>query len=449
LKTTIKLRGYQEAGVDFVEAQRRGIVILGVGKGKTEIALRGAERLRCKTLVVCTKSLVKQWETVAKDRLPFFMVVPFSQLERRYADIVAFEPELCVVDEPKPLKSYTRVFELMERIRPRRRLILDATPIENKLDEAWFLFRWLKPKLFGSLENFRSMFVTSNGRYKNMNKFRELIAPHVYRPKTAEPRDRKFYHLRVDPVFSEIGTYEYMELCQRLHSLLKVARKKKSLRAVNMIMGKISKLRSLLGDPSHGGLAKYRALAALIKANPKRRGVIFVYKRDTAKMITKKLRGLGYAAETFDGGLSTKKREAFRTGFNEGTIQFLVATCAGERGLDLPTGNLIVHFDLPWTRASYDQRDRISRLSSDQSEHSLIVTIILKDTVEEIIWSIIAAKRKLMIEPFDSDADDLVIHRKSWYDFLTKFLKMEDDDGSINEETGEGFWFSRGERSHR
>lgn len=34
----MKLHAYQEAGIDFVEQQRRGIVILGVGKGKTEIA---------------------------------------------------------------------------------------------------------------------------------------------------------------------------------------------------------------------------------------------------------------------------------------------------------------------------------------------------------------------------------------------------------------------------
>jgi len=445
----IELHDYQVDGINFVEQQRRGIVILGVGKGKTEIALRGAERLKSRTLIVCPKSLVKQWETVIKDRLPFFIVVSFSQLERRFEEIKDFGAELCIVDEPKLLKSYTRVFEIMEKIRPKRRLILDATPLENRLEEAWFLFRWLKPKLFGSLDNFRSMFITSSGRFKNMNKFRELIAPHIFRPKTAEPRERKFHHIRVEPKFSAEGRDEYLGLCQRLHGFLKLAREKKSLQAVNRGMGRISKLRSFLGDPVHGGAAKFRALRKLINDNPTRRGVIFVYKRDTAKMITRRLKEQGYAAETFDGGLTPKKREALRTGFNEGAIQFLVATSAGERGLDLPTGNFIVHFDLPWTRASYDQRDRVSRLSSDQSEHSLIVTFILKDTVEEIIWSIIAAKHKLMIEPFDSKHDDLVIHRKSWFDFLTKFLHVEEEDGIINEETGEGLWFSRGKGSHR
>jgi SNF2 family DNA or RNA helicase len=444
----IKLKPYQEEGVEFVTNERRALIILGVGKGKTEIALRGAERLKCRTLVVCTKSLVKQWETVIKDRLPFFIVVPFSRLERDYEKIKEFNAELCIVDEPKPLKSYTRVFEIMQKIKPRRRIVLDATPIENKLEEVWFLFKWLKPNLFGSLENFRSMFVTSSGKFKNMSKFREMLAPHVFRPKTVEPRKRRFFHLRAEPNFSAERAEEYQELCQRLHSLLKTARKKKSLRAVNLSMGKISKLRSFLGDVDTGGVSKIKALLRLIKQNPTRRGVIFVYKRETAKEITRRLNKHGYKAETFDGNLSTKKREAFRQNFNEGAIQFLVATSAGERGLDLPTGNLVVHFDLPWTRAAYDQRDRVSRLSSDQGEHSLIVTLILRDTVEEVIWSIIAAKQKLMIEPFNPKRDTLIITRKSWYEFLTKFLNLEEADGYVNEKTGEGVWFSRGDQTH-
>lgn len=449
MKTKIELTDYQLRGVDFVEEQRRGLVVLGVGKGKTEIALSGAERLKCRTLVVCTKSLVKQWESVIKDRLPFFMVVPYTQLEQRLEQIKEFKADLCIVDEPKPLKSYTRVFEFMtQHIRPRRRLVLDATPIENKLEEAWFLFRWLKPSLFGSLENFNSMFVIRNGRYKNLQKFRELIAPHVYRPKTAEPRKRKFYHIRVTPKFTEEGKDEYLELCVMLRSHLMAAKKKKSLQALNFGMGKISKLRAFLGDPQQGGAAKFKELRKLIENNPDRRGVIFVYKKDTAKMIVRRLNKYGYKAEAYTGTLSSKKREELREGFNEKAFRFLVATSAGERGVDLPTGNLVVHFDLPWTRAAYDQRDRVSRLSSDQEVESMIVTLILRDTIEEVMWSIVAAKRRLMIEPFESTEDDLVITRKSWLQFVTKFLGVKDD-GNINEETGEGLWFSRGERSHK
>lgn len=440
----MKLKNYQLLGIKFLKTARRALVVLPTGAGKTFIGMKASEDILASggtLLVLCPLSLVSQWQDNVKGLMPRARVVSFSQLHKQLDLIKRVKPKITIVDEPKPLKSITNVFQLITQIKSPYRFILDATPIENSLQECWFLFRWLKPELFGSLENFNNNFVTRSGVYKNMDKFRSLVGKHIYQPKVAQTRGRVLKFVQVEPIFDLENQLEYDELRDTLRNSLKYSHKHPQ--ALLRAMGKISKLRSFLGDVNKGGKAKVNKLVDFLLENPDRRGVIFCYKRDTVKEVVRRLRDEDICAEPFMGDTSAARRGELGKEFNQGKIRCLVATSAGERGIDLPTGNLIVHFDLPWTRAAYDQRDRVSRLSSDQADHTLIMTLILRNTVEVLIWSIIAAKHELMVKPFDNNVTDLVIKRDSWSKFLNTFIGGIGS-GKINEETGEGIWFSRG-----
>ncbi len=436
-----RLRIYQRRSISFLCRAKRAILVLPTGKGKTVIAIKSAARVGGNLLVVCPLSLVKQWESKLKGEVGSFKVVSFSQLHNQLVNILKVKPRVTIVDEPKPLKNMTRVFELMLKIKSPYRFILDATPLENNLVEYWYLFRWLKPSVFGGIDTFNSDFITRPGVYKNMDKFRDRVNAYVCQPKVAEVRARVLKFIHVKPTFDFEHQVEYDLLCDRLKVALKSAGKHPN--ALLRAMGKISKLRSFLGDVKKGGKPKVSLLVDFLRANPDRRGIIFCYKRETVSEVVKELRKHVCKAEPFMGNLSAIKREKLRNSFNAGEIRCLVATSAGERGIDLPTGNLIVHFDLPWTRAAYDQRDRVSRMSSDQSDHTVILTLILKNTVEVLMWSIIAAKHELMVKPFDKNITDLVIKKDSWSKFLNTFIGGIGS-GKVNEKTGEGVWFSRG-----
>lgn len=449
-----KLKPFQKAGIDFCVSQRRAIVIAPVGSGKTDIALGVMKRLKLPLyFVFCPKSLVGQW----KDRTKEFnnvSVVAFSQIKNELPLILAFSPQLVIVDEAKSLKSPTQVFQLLLKIKPRRRLILDATPIENDLEELWFLFRWLKPKLFGvTLKDFMRKY-GGRGRYRNLNELRALIAPHIYNPEVPNIRKREIFYFKIKPRFDHETQSEHFLLCRKLRNSLIAARDKKTLRALNVSRGNISKLRSFFSSPECGGMQKIDLLIDYIKNHKNCRGVIFCYRKDTAKMIAERINDVYsknaggsfkniFQARVFTGEVSSKQREILRKGFNEKTLRFLVATSAGERGLDLPSGNLIVHFDLPWTRASYNQRDRVSRLSSDPKIPTRILTFILAGTIEEIFWSIIAAKYKISLLPYGGGKDCEIIRKKTWLAFLNEFLggKIEN-----NTEKEKGIWFIHGKK---
>lgn len=451
----MKLKMFQVRGRDFLIRQSRALVVLPTGTGKTLITLLALQKLPAPHVIFCSKSLVGQWLDALKsyglERQSTVITFPEVQHHPKEAKRMFLSkgrPEVVVVDEPKPLKSETIVFQhfLTYKLRAPRRILLDATPVENSLEELWYLFRWLCPKVLGKFEDYYPRFIASKRHAKNLKELRALIKPHVYSPKVQAPREREVKFLTVVPNYRGEILVEHDLLCRELARALKANSVGQTIYKLNRARGLISRLRSFLSDPLRGASPKLEALKTLIQKTPGKRGIICVYKRDTAKAIKEVLTGANIAAEIYDGGLTSKRREKLRQEFNEGSLQFLVATSAAERGVDLPTGDMVVHFDLPWTRASFDQRDRVSRLSSSR-ESSLIVTLLMRGTVDEVMWSIIAAKQKLMVVPFEGDDDEVIIPQRSWGMFLNKYLEVEY--GTPNEETGENIWFSRGKKAYR
>jgi len=421
--TVIRLADYQTAGIDFILKHKRSLICLPTGKGKTKILIGAARKIPgTRLLVICPKTLVGQWRAnLAGEEFPW-KILRITQVRKGAEALVHFGATLTVIDEPKFLKGTTQARVMALGLRTPRRVILDATPIENRLEEAFYLFTYLKPKLFGTLEEFQAKF-GARGRYKNLDKFRETIAPHIFAPKIDDTRPKNYKYIPVEMNFGP-NTGEYDNLCRRLYNLLSKAR---GSRGINAAFGLISKLLSFLGDPECGSKMKLKALLRLVKDNPKMRGVVFVSRKTTAKLIKEKLNESGVPTEVINGELSAGRREVVRSMFNEEKLRFIVATSAGERGVDMPSGNAVIHFDLPWTRASFDQRDRVTRMSSDKSVTTDIVTFIIEGSVEEVIWSIVCGKHELMLEPFYGGARSLKITRRSWKKFLGDYFGEEDE----------------------
>jgi len=88
----------------------------------------------------------------------------------------------------------------------------------------------------------------------------------------------------------------------------------------------------------------------------------------------------------------------------------LIATDCLSQGQNLQEASIIIHFDLPWTPASLEQRNgRIDRIG--QTQKLRIINLVTENTFEERVLNIINEK---------SDYINKVVNFK---DFLSKILK--------------------------
>jgi len=181
-----------------------------VGLGKTIeasliLAQKWAERRR-RILLIVPATLRKQWQVELEDK--FFL--PSLILEARAANALAkkgisnpFEVDdkiviasyqfvfakrdlvrqvnwdLVVVDEAHRLRSIykgTKTAEgIVDAIRPARKLLLTATPLQNSLLELYGLVGILDPELFGSQEAFQAQFLATDDVEKRDADLRERL----------------------------------------------------------------------------------------------------------------------------------------------------------------------------------------------------------------------------------------------------------------------------------
>lgn len=111
--------------------------------------------------------------------------------------------------------------------------------------------------------------------------------------------------------------------------------------------------------------------------------IVFTEFATVADVLVEFLRENGFRSEAFKGGM--RNRDQYRIAFQEGEIDILVATRAGERGLNLQRANAVIHYDMPWKLERVLQRSgRAMRLGSTNKEVDIIY-LILEDTIDQRI----------------------------------------------------------------
>lgn len=97
----------------------------------------------------------------------------------------------------------------------------------------------------------------------------------------------------------------------------------------------------------------------------------------------------------FHGGVTTKRREALKEKFNhDPETRLFLSSDAGGAGVDLPAGNFLINYNLPFSAGQVDQRNaRIDRMSSTH-ENTLILNFMLAGSVEEYYADIVERRKK-------------------------------------------------------
>ena len=116
--------------------------------------------------------------------------------------------------------------------------------------------------------------------------------------------------------------------------------------------------------------------------DPENKLVIFATYVDMLEMIANAL-GLE-RCKLYSGRMDAKTKEENKIAFNnDPNIRVLVSSDAGGYGVDLPSGNLLVNYDLPWSSGAANQRNgRIIRASS-RFKTAVIQDLLIGGSIEE------------------------------------------------------------------
>jgi SNF2 family DNA or RNA helicase len=407
-----------------------------VGLGKTieaglimkEYLIRGLAK---KILVLVPASLVLQWTKELNEKF-YIPAVPqkkayvweacdvvISSIDTAkrapHADIVLRQDyDLVVIDEAHKLKNHkTKNYQFARQIKKKFCLLLTATPIQNRLDELYYLVTLLKPGYLGDAESFFKDYRSGKNRVKNEEKLRRLINKVMVRNRRADtglnwPK-RHVQSIEISLTAEERAMYEALSTLKNAEfvegfSLLTLQREACSSREALYVTIKrmlerhtAPRLRDLLTSIIEKIQAvktnskAEKALEIIRRANDK--VIIFTEYRATQLYLQWFLKQHGITSVPFRGGFKRSKKDWMRTLF-EKNAQVLIATEAGGEGINLQFCHHIINYDLPWNPMRIEQRiGRIHRLGQKHDVH--IYNFSTKNTIEEHILRMLYDKIRL------------------------------------------------------
>lgn len=392
----------QLEGVEFLRTHKKAIINLAQGKGKSRLLLQYLASVKfARCFIVVPKSILVRWVNEVNEWFEGkrnIHVISFGML-KTFASLIE-EADIVVIDEPKLLKNSTnQVHRLLLSlddcsIDGQQKILLDATIIENNLAELDAVADW---------------FGISADRYQ--------LLDYVYPPPGVENiTARKVITKKIKLPIPRAGIplIRYFE-SELAHCLIP---KTKSKVAVNYAIGKLLDVLNGVGKHSLGA-RKIDAIIDIIKTrHPGEAGVICVTQKEAMNEILKRLTAAGLKAVTFHGELSAKARQEIVNKFEVGAVDWVIATKAGERGLNLSRGTVVCHYNLAWAGSSFIQRDRVTRRDSDLSKTTYIYVMLFEDTVEELVYQKVKAKVKM-----NKNLGDGIISQQwatTWKDFLVE-----------------------------
>ena len=320
--------------------------------------------------------------------------------EKHWATIVA--------DEAQSFKNTnTYRSDAMMMLQSDFRLITTGTPIENRLEELWNLFRFVNPELLGSRERFKNRFanpIENSNDEAAREQLKALVRPFILRRLKSEV-------LTELPSRTEITQLVELEPDERdFYESLRVdaSERLKQLDSSNpeqrfQVLAELTRLRRacchprLVADEPSVESAKLRAFAKLVDElrSGGHRCLVFSQFVGHLALIREYLDKKNICYQYLDGSTSVKRRQVAVDKFQggEGDL-FLISLKAGNSGLNLTAADYVIHMDPWWNPAVEDQAsDRAYRMG--QTRPVTIYRLIIKNSIEEKIVRLHSQKREL------------------------------------------------------
>jgi len=406
---------------------------MGLGKTVQAIAMLLHRAAGGAALVVAPTSVCPNWIDELARFAPTLNVRLFGGTEREslVSSVAAFDVVVCsyallqqglnviaacrwhtlVLDEAQAVKNpATKRAQAVLKLSADFRLATTGTPVENRLDELWMLFRFLNPGLLGSRETFNERFAGPIERRQDapaLVRLKKLIAPFVLRRTKSEvlselPPRTEIVHV-IEPSEQERAFHEALRRSAvdviAAGTLPPEQRRFRVLVELTRIRRACCDPRLVAGDTGIDGVAgaKLEAFAelALELVAGRHKALVFSQFVDYLGLLRAKLETLGLSYQYLDGSTPAADRarcvRAFQSG--EGDF-FLISLKAGAFGLNLTAADYVIIADPWWNPAVEDQAaGRAHRMG--QRRPVTVYRLVIKDSVEERIMSLHRDKRAL------------------------------------------------------
>ncbi len=427
---TAELRPYQRAGLQWMRFLRdmdlHGVLADDMGLGKTLQALCAMADAGGRHLVIAPTSVLTNWAREAARFFPHFRVCVYHGPDREldptatitltsYAllrmdleKLRAVEWDYAVLDEAQAIKNPGSLTARSAfAVRAKYRLCLTGTPVENRLEELWSLFRYLMPGLLGSEAAFKDRFVrpVEAGDPKARDALRGRVRPYVLRRLKSQVETEL-------PALTEIVERIPLEGKQRdLYDVVRVAARSdvqaalaQGGAATMQVLEALLRMRQaccdpalLPGDVGEGApAAKLDRLEEILVEVVSENHKVLVFSQWTGLLdrVELRLRSLNVEWARLDGATRDRQAVVDRFQSDDGPPVFLLSLKAGGFGLNLTAADYVVHLD-PWWNPAVERQatDRAHRIGQDKPVVSY--KLVAEGTVEERILELQSAKREL------------------------------------------------------
>lgn len=449
------LRGYQRVGVAGAVCSPRMVLADDPGLGKTVqtlSALRWLEEARhvSRTLLVCPRALLHQWVEETEKWFPgqfHCMVVEGTKPQRAkmYERLAKFDGhplhhrnlvltsyallrndleliqntrfDQIVFDEISVLRNHqaeqTKAAAKVVANIPRR-LGLSATPMQNHLEEYFTVMSLIDDKVLGSRERFlrrycnttqipiivrgRRRFITKITGYRGLEFFKEELEQSVLR-RTIEEVGGQMPTLTVVDRWVDLTTKQQTRYDEVESGLLTIGEESSVIEAHQQVL----RLSQICNDlhlvyPDEEGSAKVDELARLLTTDLDGRQVVLFSKsvKFFQNSVHPLLQRLNLSYGNIMGTEDSHQVDYARRQFQDGKLQVICMTTAGEMGLNLDAAAHMVCLDVLYNEARMRQvYGRIRRASSVHTA-AVVIRLLARNTLEERALQVLEQRGALL-----------------------------------------------------
>lgn len=416
-----KLYPYQQQGLNWLSflyhCRFHGLLADEMGLGKTVQLLAFFSTLTREKpiLIVMPRSLLFNWKREFERFLPHLSVYIHSGSQRETVDLQAKDViltsyailrydrlilesiayECVVLDEAQMVKnSESLTSQIVCRLKARFRLAVTGTPVENRWEDLWSLFRFTMPELLGEKKEFPIL-----------ERVRKKIRPFTLRRMKDEvalnlpPKQEQV--VWVDLEETQKAYYEQF-LSKSRSGLLAKVRADGASKHRFKVLETILRLRQICCHPhlvsgeAPEESGKLERLFSDLEEVQEGGHKVLIYSQFTTllRMIEKEISSRGWKYVYLDG--ETQNRESVVEQFQNdpATGIFLISLKAGGVGLNLTAADYVFLVDPWWNEAVENQAiDRAHRVG--RTKPVIARRYIAAETIEEKILRLKEQKRKL------------------------------------------------------
>lgn len=398
---------------------------------------------KLRALVVCPTSLIANWSNEIVKFTKHFHVLRWEGTNRKVnetrlgdynivltsyqtllRDNVAFQQipwDIAILDEAQQVKnSDSKTWAEVCALKPRRRLAITGTPIENNLGELYAIMEFAVPGLLGTQEQFEEAFVEpiKNEDREAMMRLRQLVSPFILRRTKEEVAhdlpDKEIIDYMCPMTLPQKQAYDAMfeDYRQQLRTALSVDRG----RFFALMLAATTRLRQMATDPrlspqgaqfraDHSGkMVAFRTLAGKkIAAGSK--VLVFSQWTEMLSLLKQEAERCKWSYCYLDGSTKDRQAEVDRFQNTPDVKVFFISLNAGGVGLNLTAADTVIIVDPWWNPAKEAQAmDRAHRIGQKQNVY--VYRLLAEDTIEANIATMQANKAFLASSVLDADMPD-------------------------------------------